>query len=176
MDHGLPSRCDQPAPGAPPTSPSMSILSIQGSRTPCPAPRDRRHAPTGPPAQIPARRKDGPLGARVAPASEGAPFIFGHPRDTAALASRACPLQVALRPPDQPPKADTGGSTTPRLASGHREPDLGLPADPRRAKRVGAQISATSIRRILTTKYRPPPKRETWRQFMQAQASSIIAL
>jgi putative transposase len=42
-------------------------------------------------------------------------------------------------------------------------------------KRVGAQVSATSIRRILATKHRPPPKRETWRQFMRAQASSIIA-
>jgi putative transposase len=42
-------------------------------------------------------------------------------------------------------------------------------------KKVGAQVSATSIRRILATKHRPPPKRETWRQFMRAQASSIIA-
>ncbi len=42
-------------------------------------------------------------------------------------------------------------------------------------KKVGAQISATSIRRILATRHRPPPKRETWRQFMRAQASSIIA-
>jgi transposase InsO family protein len=42
-------------------------------------------------------------------------------------------------------------------------------------KKVGAQISATSIRRILTVKRRPPPKRDTWRQFMRAQAASIIA-
>jgi hypothetical protein len=138
MDHGLSSRCDQPSPGAPLASPWVSLLSIQGSRTPCPAPRDRRHAPTGPPPQIPARRTDGPLGARVAPASQGASFIFGHPRDTAALASRTGPFQVALRPPDQPPKADTRGSTTPRLAPGHREPDLGLPADPGRAQKGGS--------------------------------------
>jgi transposase InsO family protein len=42
-------------------------------------------------------------------------------------------------------------------------------------KKVGAQISATSVRRILSVKRRPPPKRETWRQFMRAQAASIIA-
>ena len=42
-------------------------------------------------------------------------------------------------------------------------------------KKVGAQVSATSIRRILTAKRRPPPKRETWRQFMRDQAASIIA-
>jgi putative transposase len=42
-------------------------------------------------------------------------------------------------------------------------------------KKVGAQISATSVRRILAVKRRPPPKRETWRQFMRAQAASIIA-
>jgi len=42
-------------------------------------------------------------------------------------------------------------------------------------KKVGAQISTTSIRRILAEKRRPPAGRETWRQFMRAQASSIIA-
>ena len=41
--------------------------------------------------------------------------------------------------------------------------------------KVGIEISATSIRRILATKSRPGPKRETWRQFMRTQASSIIA-
>jgi putative transposase len=38
-------------------------------------------------------------------------------------------------------------------------------------KKVGAQISATPVRRILTVKRRPPPKRETKRQFMRAQAA-----
>ena len=42
-------------------------------------------------------------------------------------------------------------------------------------KKVGAEISTTSIRRIVAEKRRPPPRRETWRQFMRAQASSIIA-
>jgi len=41
--------------------------------------------------------------------------------------------------------------------------------------KVGIEISATSIRRIIATKSRPGPKRETWRQFMRTQASSIIA-
>jgi len=42
-------------------------------------------------------------------------------------------------------------------------------------KKVGAEISTTSIRRILAGKRRPPAGRETWRQFMRTQASSIIA-
>ena len=42
-------------------------------------------------------------------------------------------------------------------------------------KKVGAEISTTSIRRILAEKRRPPAGRETWRQFMRTQASSIIA-
>jgi putative transposase len=40
---------------------------------------------------------------------------------------------------------------------------------------VGAEISTTSIRRILAVMRRPPPRRETWRQFMRTQASSIVA-
>ena len=42
-------------------------------------------------------------------------------------------------------------------------------------KKLGAEISTTSIRRIVAEKRRPPPRRETWRQFMRSQASSIIA-
>ena len=42
-------------------------------------------------------------------------------------------------------------------------------------KKLGAEISTTSIRRIVAEKRRPPHKRETWRQFMRTQASSIIA-
>jgi putative transposase len=41
--------------------------------------------------------------------------------------------------------------------------------------KVGIDISTTSIRRILSVKSRPGPRRQTWRQFMHTQASSIIA-
>lgn len=42
--------------------------------------------------------------------------------------------------------------------------------------KVGIDISATSIRRILVVERgRPGPKRDTWRQFLRAQASSIVA-
>jgi hypothetical protein len=43
-------------------------------------------------------------------------------------------------------------------------------------KKVRAEMSTTSIRRILAEMHRPPPRRETWRQFIRAQASSIIAV
>ena len=42
-------------------------------------------------------------------------------------------------------------------------------------QKIGLAISATSIRRITAPKRRPGPKRDTWRQFMRSQASSIIA-
>ncbi len=42
-------------------------------------------------------------------------------------------------------------------------------------QKIGIDISATSIRRITSPKRRPGPKRDTWRQFMRSQASSIIA-
>jgi hypothetical protein len=42
-------------------------------------------------------------------------------------------------------------------------------------QKIGIEISVTSIRRILTVKPRPGPHRDTWRQFMRTQASSIIA-
>jgi hypothetical protein len=42
-------------------------------------------------------------------------------------------------------------------------------------QKLGIVISASSIRRITAPRRRPEPKRDTWRQFMRAQASSIIA-
>ena len=42
--------------------------------------------------------------------------------------------------------------------------------------KVGIEISATSIRRNLAVEHgRPGPKRDTWCQFLRAQASSIVA-
>ncbi|MGH9121034.1 MAG: integrase, partial [Acidimicrobiales bacterium] len=42
-------------------------------------------------------------------------------------------------------------------------------------QKLGIDISATSIRRIIAPKRRPGLKRDTWRRFMRSQASSIIA-
>ncbi len=42
-------------------------------------------------------------------------------------------------------------------------------------RKLGIQVSATSIRRILAVHRPPPQRREAWTQFMRAQASSIIA-
>jgi transposase InsO family protein len=42
-------------------------------------------------------------------------------------------------------------------------------------QKLGIGISASSMRRITAPQRRPGPKRDTWRQFMRAQASSIIA-
>ena len=42
-------------------------------------------------------------------------------------------------------------------------------------KKLGIEISASSIRRITSPKRRPGPKRDTWCQFMRNQAASIVA-
>jgi putative transposase len=42
-------------------------------------------------------------------------------------------------------------------------------------KKLDIEISASSIRRIISPKRRPGPKRDTWCQFMRNQAASIIA-
>jgi len=41
--------------------------------------------------------------------------------------------------------------------------------------KVGTEISASSIRRVIAPKRRPGPKRDTWSKFMRTQAASIVA-
>jgi hypothetical protein len=41
--------------------------------------------------------------------------------------------------------------------------------------KLGIEISASSIRRVIAPKRRPGPKRDTWSKFMRTQAASIIA-
>jgi hypothetical protein len=41
--------------------------------------------------------------------------------------------------------------------------------------KVGIEISASSIRRVIAPKRRPGPKHDTWSKFMRNQAASIIA-
>jgi hypothetical protein len=41
--------------------------------------------------------------------------------------------------------------------------------------KLGIEISASSIRRVLAPKRRPGPKRDTWGKFMRTQAASIVA-
>jgi transposase InsO family protein len=42
-------------------------------------------------------------------------------------------------------------------------------------RKLGIDISVTSIRRIVAPPRRPGPRRQTWRNFMRAQAASIVA-
>jgi putative transposase len=60
-----------------------------------------------------------------------------------------------------------------RLA--HENPSWGYRRIQGELRKLGIEVSATSIRRILATPRRPPPRRETWTRFLRAQASSIIA-
>src|SRR5207248_8094311 len=70
---------------------------------------------------------------------------------------------------------DPGAHRTPR----DRQPSLGLCAHPRRTRRPRNRVSATTVRRVLRQHgLDPAPRRSgpTWREFLHAQATSILAV
>jgi putative transposase len=63
-------------------------------------------------------------------------------------------------------------------AAGHREPRLERPAHPRGLLRLGCQVSASSIARVLRASGLQPAPRHpstTWRSFLRRQAAGILA-
>jgi hypothetical protein len=123
---------DQPAPGAaaPPTP--LPVITLKRPRTPGATPRARRAPPPSTPAEVPGRRTVRPGCSYAAPTSPRTPVLVGDPRHAAPLASRTRPTQVALptsrRPAPHHPRTDPCA----RHPTREREPDLGLPAHPRR--------------------------------------------
>jgi putative transposase len=70
------------------------------------------------------------------------------------------------------------GSRHPGRSSGHRQPHLGLPTDPRRARRPRLPDRRVHVWKILTSSgIDPSPRRagSSWTEFLRAQAHAILA-
>jgi hypothetical protein len=112
--------------------PARPVIGLQGRRAARAAARGRRAAPY--PSTAPARlgRPCGPSRADPAPADTPADAPAGHPRHRAAVAPPPGHSQVDLPAPDRTAAGQRGDRHADQTAR-HREPRLGIPADPGRA-------------------------------------------
>src|SRR3954451_23150522 len=107
----------------------------QGRRDPHPAPRGRRTAQNQP-ETTPGLGRPGPVRrADPTPSSGATRSPPGHPGHGPALAPPAGGQEVDLPEPRRSPTPRRHDRRTDRTA-GPREPDLGLPADPRRTTQI----------------------------------------
>ena len=112
--------------------PARPVIGLQGRRAARAAARGHRAAPH--PSAAPARlgRPRSLRRADPAPAREGAEAPAGHPRHRPALAPPPRLPQMDLPAPDGTAAGQRRDRRADRAAR-HREPTLGIPADPRRA-------------------------------------------
>jgi hypothetical protein len=99
---------------------------------------------------ITAGQQRGPCsGTPQAPTCPAPPRAARHPGHDPALAppTDRPPLDHPVRPTR--PTGHLRRRACPGHSPGDREPDLGVPTDPRRARRLGYQIGASTVRMIL---------------------------
>ena len=111
---------------------------------------------------------------RLRPLHERLSNLF-TPDTLRALAPRARAEEVGRATPDQQAKDDPASDPARRLADVAGEPHLGLPAHPGRAAEDRHRHLGDEHPPHHRSEAPPGPKRDTWRQFMRSQASSIIA-
>src|SRR5215207_10211733 len=150
----------------------------QGHRAAGPAPRARGPAPPGGAAEASRRGSCPARGGGVPPAPLLARRASGHPAHAVAVASRARAPKVAAaaRPARTPAHPDRHPG--PGAAAGTRESALGPSANRRPARQTrlpgvaNDRPSAARPRRLG-----PAPRRSGpgWREFLRAQAASIVA-
>ena len=112
--------------------PARPVIGLQGRRAARAAARGRRAAPHPSAAPAGLGRPRGPRRADPAPAGKAADAPAGHPRHRPALAPPPGHPQVDLPEPDRTAAGQRRDRRADRAAR-HREPRLGIQADPGRA-------------------------------------------
>jgi hypothetical protein len=112
--------------------PAQPVIGLQGRRTARAAARGRRAAPRPSAAPAELGRPHGPCRADPAPAREAAEAPAGYPWHCLALAPPPGRPQMDLPAPDGTAAGQRRDRRADRAAR-HREPRLGIPADPGRA-------------------------------------------
>jgi putative transposase len=124
------------------------------------------------PARCPARRH----AESVEPGTAAADY----PGLDRALAPshRPPPLGRPVRVRQDRPASDPAQHSGPGPTAGSREPQLGVPQDPRRTRQSGVEVAASTVWEILRASDIDPGRRQTglaWSQFLHSQVEAILA-
>src|SRR5215470_6358775 len=159
--------------------PAQSLHCVQERGTAGIAARGRCATPHQAPATAELGRPGSPRRAHPALARRSADVPPGHAGHRAPVAPPSGHPEVDLPEPDGTAAGQRRDRRADRVAR-HREPRLGVPADPGRTAQLGHRVGASTIRRVLKAlKIPPAPKRRTdatWRQFLHTQAATILAV
>jgi putative transposase len=166
---------------APPSRVGGALLAVDGcqrGRDPGPPPPAGNPAPPPPRPQAPAQRPRAPCGAQPPPPQAAMVDLHGHARDAAWMApAHGAPALELPSAGARPAIGSPAGADLDR-AAGHREPTLGDQRIRGELLRLGCQVSASSIARVLRAdglQPAPRPASTTWRSCLRRQAAGIVA-
>ncbi len=165
-------------PGLRLAGPARPVHRVQGHRGCSCGGTSCRAAPHQAPARAGVGRPRGPRRADPPPAAKAADAPAGHPGHRPAVAPPLGHPEGDLPAPDGPaPVSAEIAGLIERLATGNN--GWGYQRIRGELLKLGYRVSASTIRRVLKAPRIPPtPKRRTdttWRQFLHAQAATMLA-